>query len=100
MSVTNKSINKNNHGINQAGPAELATDSIPPPIAAPAAGDAVEPFVVLDDLAPPALPKRSTASSDLKLLRAMQSILDKRQTDAWIDDMRAQISSELEWDEA
>jgi hypothetical protein len=100
MSVTNKSINKNNHGINRAGPAELATDSILSPIAAPAAGDAMEPCVVLDDLAPPVLPKRSPASSDLKLLRAMQSILDKRQTDAWIDDMRAQISSELEWDEA
>jgi len=39
-------------------------------------------------------------SNDLKVLHAMQSILEKRQNDAWIEDMRAQITSELEWDEA
>jgi hypothetical protein len=56
------------------------------------------PVVVLDDLAPQVQP-RSLAASDLKLLRALQSILEKRQTDAWIEEMAAQISVELEWNE-
>lgn len=99
MSVNNKSINKNQQDINQTQPAELAAASTMPPIG-DASAETGEPFVVLDDLAPPFPPKRSLGSSDLNLLRAMQSILEKRQTDAWIDEMRAQISSELEWNEA
>ena len=52
-------------------------------------------------LVPVALaPLRALASDDLRLLRALQWVLEKRQTDAWVDEMRAQISSELEWDEA
>jgi hypothetical protein len=96
MSVNNKTVNRNEQGINQER-AGLAVETAMPPLAAASAG---QPFVVLDDLAPPALPSGSLASNDLKVLRAMQSILEKRQNDAWIDEMRAQITSELEWDEA
>jgi hypothetical protein len=34
---------------------------------------------------------------DLRLLRALQSILEKRQADAWIDEMKTQTASELDW---
>jgi hypothetical protein len=98
MSVNNKTINKNEHGTNQERVGELAAEKTIPPAAASVA-DAGMPFAVLDDLAPAAPPTGSVASNDLRLLRAMQSILEKRQTDAWIDEMRSQITSELEWDE-
>jgi hypothetical protein len=94
MSVNNKTINKNKQGSN------LAKQTTTSPIAAESPAGAGQPFVVLDDLAPPALPSGSLTSNDLKVLHAMQSILEKRQNDAWIEDMRAQITSELEWDEA
>jgi hypothetical protein len=55
-------------------------------------------FLILDDLAPPSS-QRSLTTHDLKLLRALQAILEARQADAWIDDMRAQISTELEWED-
>ena len=100
MSVNNKSINKKKHGTSRERAGELATETTMPPRPAASAGDAGQPFVVLDDLAPPAPPTGSLAANDVKLLRAMQSILAKRQNDAWIDEMRAQITSELEWDEA
>jgi hypothetical protein len=100
MSVNNKTINKNAQGTNRERAAELAPETTKPPVPATSAADAGQPFVVLDDLAPSALPSGSLASNDLKVLRAMQSILEKRQNDAWIDEMRAQITSELEWDEA
>jgi len=100
MSVNNKTINKNNQGIDQVSPPALRNRSASQPPAVSSVAETGQPFVVLDDLAPPAAPTGSLASNDLKLLRAMQSILEKRQNDAWIDDMRAQITSELEWDEA
>jgi len=99
MSVNNKTINKNNQGIDQTSPPAPRNGSVPSPPAVSSVAETGLPFVVLDDLAPLASPTCSLASNDLKLLRAMQSILEKRQNDAWIDDMRAQISSELEWDE-
>lgn len=98
MSVNNKTINKNKQGIDQASPPELLNGSASPPLAASSIAETAQPFVVLDDLAPPATPTGSLASNDVKLLRVMQSILEKRQNDAWIDEMRAQITSELEWD--
>ena len=91
MSANNKTINRNEQGTDREGGGRPAAESVTN------SGQAV---VVLDDLAPPALPTGSLATGDLTLLRAMQSILEKRQNDAWIDDMRAQITSELEWDEA
>ena len=62
--------------------------------------DAAEQLVVLDDLAPASVAPRSLSSGDQKLLRALQSILEKRQAEAWIDEMRREISAELEWSEA
>jgi|SRR5579871_1273255 len=57
-------------------------------------------LVVLDDLAPQTVPQDALGVSDQRLLQALQSILEKRQTDAWVDKMKAEISSELEWQEA
>ena len=100
MSFNNNTVNKNEHGTDREGVAECATETTRMPTVTESAADAVQPFVVLDDLAPPALPSGALASNDVKVLRAMQSILAKRQNDAWIDEMRAQIRTELEWDEA
>ena len=100
MSVSSKTINRNEQGANQERAGELAVEAAQtalPPLAGASAG---QPFVVLDDLAPPPLPSGSLASNDLNVLRAMQSILEKRQNAVWIEEMRAQITSELEWDEA
>ncbi len=91
-------VNKDNAG-EQSTSAEPDGDrDRPEPVAAPARA-ALGQLVVLDDLAPPMPRQLSLSQADLKLLRALQAILEKRQSDAWIDEMRAQISMELEWNE-
>ena len=90
---------KNNQAGNEIPSTEPAADQTVTQIPG-STGEAGGPFVVLDDIAAPSPSHRLLVSNDLKLLRAMQSILEKRQTDAWIDEMRAQISAELEWSEA
>ena len=93
------SVNKNTPGV--AGPAAVEPACAPGRLRPPAGSrdDAAEQQVVLDDLAPARAPSRSLGSRDLNLLRALQSILEKRQADAWIDEMKREISAELEWRE-
>ena len=93
------SVNKNNTNGDRSAAEDAATNrASDQPVVTPAA-EPRDPFVVLDDLAPPAPRQRSLGTGDLKLLRALQSILEKRQADAWIDEMKALISTELEWNE-
>ncbi len=94
------SVNKNKPRI--AEPAAMEPACAPGRSRTPAwcGDDAAEQQVVLDDLAPATAPPRSLGSRDLKLLRALQSILEKRLADAWIDEMKREISAELEWNEA
>lgn len=92
-------VNKNSESVDRSSRPELAADRTSLQPIATAGGEAREPFAVLDYLAAPAPRLRSLSGADLKLLRALQSILEARQADAWIDEMRTQISAELEWNE-
>jgi len=66
--------------------------------AAGASGDASpNAQAVLDDLAFP-MPSQTLGADDLKLLQAIQQVLEARQADAWIEKIKAQISAELEWE--
>jgi hypothetical protein len=93
------SVNKNAPYIAEPAAVEPARDPSSQARAA-AHDDAVERLVLLDDLAAASIAPRSLGSGDLKLLRALQSILEKRRADAWIDEMKREISAELEWNEA
>ena len=90
------SVNKNNISTDQAVSSASAEDGSPGDVmsSAVAAGEYV---VVLDDLPPQAPPQHALGVRNQSLLQALQSILEKRQTDALVDEMKAQISSELEW---
>jgi hypothetical protein len=92
------SVNKNDPSIAEGAPVEPNGERNPatPPVEALSDEDVF--LVVLDDLAP-TMPPRSLSLDDQNLLRALQSILEKRKTDAWIDEMRAQITAELEWND-
>jgi len=93
------SVNKNKPDI--AGPAAMEPACAPDRSrTAGFRADAAEQKVVLDDLALASVPSCKLGSRDLNLLRALQSILEKRQADAWIDEMKREISAELEWNEA
>ena len=94
------SVNKHKPGIAEPGVMEPACARGRSRTPAGCDHDAAERLVVLDDLAPASAPPRSLGSRDLKLLRALQSILEERQADAWIDEMKRGISAELEWNEA
>jgi hypothetical protein len=94
------SVNKNKPPIDEPAAMEPDRDVSRTTALTGARDDAPEHLVVLDDLAPAIATARSLSSGDLKLLRALQSILEKRQADAWINAMIREISADLEWSEA
>lgn len=89
------SVNKNKPDIAEPVAMELACAPARSRTPAGFRDDAAEQQVVLDDLALASAPPRALGSRDLNLLRALQSILEKRQADAWIDEMKREISARV-----
>ncbi len=93
------SVNKNNTMIHEPMLMEPDRDLSDSQDVAGPQDDTARDLVLLEDLRPATAAPRSLDSGNLKLLRALHSILQKRQADAWVDEMRAKISTELEWSE-
>jgi len=56
-----------------------------------------DPVAALHDLASPK-PSTRLRAEDLQLLHAMQQVLEARQSDAWIEKIKARIAADLKWE--